>query len=835
MAAIFISHSSRDEELAERMKAWLAEQGYEQVFIDFDKHTGLQVGEHWERRLYEEIARCHAVVLILTPNWLDSKWCFVEFTQARALGKIIFPIVLSPLGDQRVAPEIQGIDLKDWNRDGQDYLRRRIREITDEVARGFKWDRARSPYPGIHSFDQDDAAIFFGRDAEIREVVERLEARRIHGGKRLLLILGASGSGKSSLMKAGVLPQLARDPARWIVLPPFRPDRDPLATFAKCLAQKLARPDTWRNWRDRLAGNTAAAALKELADDLRIGEALSATILIPIDQFEEIFTLAQPQERKPFLDFLRIAAGNEQLPCQTVATVRSDVLGALLQSAELELGFDDYPLSPMPLTRLPKLIEGPAGVAALTLERGLAHRIAEDVRSSDALPLLAFALRELYERFGEERRLTIHDYEQLSGNAGGASPIATVIRRKADDILKALRPAAAELAAVKRAFIPHLVRAREDGTFVRQPARLANLPAPARPLINAFVNARLMTTRIERSEDGQASAMVEVAHESLFAAWPLLARWLDEEREFLAGKAQLVRFLSDWRAAPPPQKHDALLQGLYLARAKAWLGTARDSLSHDEVSFIEASLRRARGRVWLLSGLSVAVLLLIGMVVTPRVYAEYARRVALECDLDAAEQDNNVHVPGVEFDRIVPDVAIPACEHAIAADPENARLSNNLGRAFDKAGRYADAVFWYRRAADLDYDLAQNNLGVMYLNGRGVAPDIAQGVSLLRAAAAKGNADAIANYQEADYSTLFEDSPDRARILETALRDAGFLKPEDVTGMFGPPARQAVEVYKQKAGLSDPGITLRVIDRLGIAAKLQPHGAAIETSTTPRG
>jgi TIR domain len=170
MAAIFISHSSRDNQMADQLKVWLGLQGYEQVFLDFDKHTGLRAGEYWERRLYAEIERCHAVVLILTPNWLDSKWCFVEFAQARALGKIIFPIVLSPLGDKRVAPEIQGVDLKDWNTEGQQYLSRRIREVTDEVARGFTWERTRSPYPGIHSFDREDAAIYFGRDQEIREV-----------------------------------------------------------------------------------------------------------------------------------------------------------------------------------------------------------------------------------------------------------------------------------------------------------------------------------------------------------------------------------------------------------------------------------------------------------------------------------------------------------------------------------------------------------------------------------------------------------------------------------------------------------------------------------------
>jgi hypothetical protein len=178
MAAIFISHSSRDDTLADEVRALLAKDGYEQVFLDFNKHTGLQAGENWERRLYEEIDRCHAVVLILTPSWLDSKWCFIEFTQARALGKIIFPLVLSPLGDKRVAPEIQGVDLRDWNAEGQEYLRRRIREVTDEVARGFAWDRSRCPYPGINSFDRADAAIFFGRDLEIRQATERLEARR---------------------------------------------------------------------------------------------------------------------------------------------------------------------------------------------------------------------------------------------------------------------------------------------------------------------------------------------------------------------------------------------------------------------------------------------------------------------------------------------------------------------------------------------------------------------------------------------------------------------------------------------------------------------------------
>lgn len=84
MARVFISHSSRDKEPAERIMAWLSEQGFETPFLDFDKHGGIQPGADWEKTLYREIERAEAIVIIQTPNWLDSKWCFAEFTQARA-------------------------------------------------------------------------------------------------------------------------------------------------------------------------------------------------------------------------------------------------------------------------------------------------------------------------------------------------------------------------------------------------------------------------------------------------------------------------------------------------------------------------------------------------------------------------------------------------------------------------------------------------------------------------------------------------------------------------------------------------------------------------------
>src|SRR5258705_9051661 len=111
MARIFLSHSSKDGQQADRLLAWLRAQGFTDTFLDIDKHAGLMPGDDWERRLYREIAASEAVILILTANWFESKWCFAEFIQARALGKAIFPIIETPTGESFVSPDIQHLDL----------------------------------------------------------------------------------------------------------------------------------------------------------------------------------------------------------------------------------------------------------------------------------------------------------------------------------------------------------------------------------------------------------------------------------------------------------------------------------------------------------------------------------------------------------------------------------------------------------------------------------------------------------------------------------------------------------------------------------------------------
>src|SRR5262249_47908958 len=394
----------------------------------------------------------------------------------------------------------------------------------------------------------------------------------------------------------------------------------------------------------------------------------------------------------------------------------------------------------------------------------------------------------------------------LGDASAGLNPIENAVRRRADDVLAILNPSDAEVAGLKQSFVPHLVRIRDSDTFVRQPALLAELPVAARRLIDAFVEARLLRRHADAGESN--AVRIEVSHEALFKAWPLLAKWLNEERAFLAGKAQLGRFLEDWQAAPAQLKSAALLSGLNLARARQWLKTHRAGLSDAEVGFIQASEHRQRLRKIAAYALGAVTALVLAGTGARWGYAEYVRRTSLECDLLAAEPDNNVFVAGVEFDRIDTKAAIPACEQAVKRDAGNPRLMHNLGRALDAAGRFDDAAYWYRQAADQNWAWSQNNLGVLYLFGRGVPLDFKRGVELLRAAAVQNNSNGKINYQGQDFSTLFRDHRARAAIVQNALVAKGFLTPQDANGTWGTATDAALDAFKRSAQLPDKGLTL---------------------------
>ena len=621
MACVFISHSNRDSEQADRLLAWLHGQGFAETFLDFDKHGGIPPGADWERTLYRELTRSEAMLLVLTKNWLDSKWCFAEFTQARALGKAIFPLIETPKGEVMISPDIQHLDLIKDREGGLQRLATELIRIALNARGEFAWDGTRPPYPGMLAFDEADAAVYFGRDDDIRRLIERLNARRAQGGTRSVVVLGGSGSGKSSLIRAGVIPRLKRDPRNWLVLPPLRPQLHPLDELAQAICAGLGPSSSWRTCRDVLATADLIQGLSDLARKLRAAHGVNeAQILITIDQAEELFGVAEPTDSEQFFKILDCLL-DERLPFLVMIALRSDYLGEL-QRSTLSRAFEEFSLKPMPLERVRDIIEGPARVVDLTIDDALTSAAIQDAATDDALPLLAFTLRELYERFSKSGHLSVEAYRTLGDERLHLSPLENAVRQKAEKVWNEAKPTPETVEALKASFVPAMVRVNPEGEYVRRPAAMNMLPAGARPLLERLATARLVVVHQEGD-----STIVEVVHEALLRKWPLLRGWLDQERLFLIGKQQLEQDLRDWESAEAAQKNDALLSGLKLSRARTWLVTHPLQLSLAERQFIEKSIsfheaeaaRRERSRRRVLQS-AVGAALLLAVVATGAVW-----------------------------------------------------------------------------------------------------------------------------------------------------------------------------------------------------------------------
>ena len=545
MSAIFVSHSSKDQAATAAMQQWLQAQGHQSIFLDFDPADGIPAGVSWEQELYQRLRGCRAVIALLSENWLRSRWCFTEVTQARALGKAVFPARVAACDASSVLPDIQHIDLTADAGAGYRRLEEGLKRAGLDPKEMFHWDADRPPYPGLLAFQEQDAAIFFGREDEISDCLDTLNRLRRHGGGQLVLFLGASGSGKSSLVRAGLLPRLRRDVDNWLPLPPFRPQEKPLDELAMALADGLKSGGDARSWQalrselQRAAGAEPpdGAALIDLARDLQIAAGRrEATVLLIVDQTEELLGYGRGEEADRFLRLLRSAleAGGARL--MALATMRSDFLGEFQTQRSLtDLAYEAVTVGPISARNLPQIIERPAEVAGIDLGPGLVATLLQDAETEDALPLLAFTLRELYERYGTDRRLELEEYRQLGGLEGS-------VRRAADGVIEAARPSEVELEELRGAFVPAMVRINEEGQYARRRALRADLPPRVQDLLQRFVDARLLVA--DRDEAGQDT--LEVAHEALLRAWPRLRGWLEEDQDNLRLRETVRRAAEEW-------------------------------------------------------------------------------------------------------------------------------------------------------------------------------------------------------------------------------------------------------------------------------------------------
>jgi tetratricopeptide (TPR) repeat protein len=296
-----------------------------------------------------------------------------------------------------------------------------------------------------------------------------------------------------------------------------------------------------------------------------------------------------------------------------------------------------------------------------------------------------------------------------------------------------------------------------------------------------------------------------------------LADALETDIDWIRKHTEFGALAKRWAAAGRQGRGGLLLRSPILEQSEKWLDAQPTNApipTADTKQFISQSRRAATRRKRMISAAAAAMVLLVAAIVVPKLYAEYAYRVALDCDKFAADVDNDVHVPGVELEKIDASVAIPTCQSAIAAHYDNPRLMFNLGRALENAGKFEEAVAWYRKAADMVLPLAQNSLGVMYVYGRGIEMDFARGVRLIKIAAEQNNAHATINYTQTDFTIIFEDNPVRTKILEQALIAKGLISSNEANGKFGTSIIVAIDKLKKSTQLSDAGISLRVLDRL---------------------
>lgn len=393
----------------------------------------------------------------------------------------------------------------------------------------------------------------------------------------MLLVFGPSGSGKSSVVRAGTLPHIRANPDAWITLGPFRPTEG----WSEPLRQSM----------DVLAGpdeQDVAAKLREIADQLR-GEAKAprAAILLIIDQLEEALGAKDGAESAFWLPLSRLL-GPDDTPFMAMATLRSDFMGDFQKrSARNAIHFGSFPIEPMLPEDLREVIAGPYRVAGIAIEPGLVDALVEDAGNEQTLPLLALALNRLWLRYeAKQGGFTATDYRDGLGGMRG------LIDREAESTLagKRLREA-----SVLDAFLS-LTRLVREGVLARQPAAWDALDPEAQKSLEPFIGARLLVRYSSqdqaRSETGEKGVViVELVHEALLSGWKRLHNWLaqTENRDFLLWREELRHKVGRWASAE--DKKLLLLVGPELKEAKKWLNAKRLALNAQEANYIQTGLR----------------------------------------------------------------------------------------------------------------------------------------------------------------------------------------------------------------------------------------------------
>ncbi len=491
-----------------------------------------------------------------------------------------------------------------------------------------------NPYKGLRPFQEGDSADFHGRDELVDSLMQRLGHET---GNRFLAVVGPSGSGKSSVVRAGLLPAIrSSDDPQWenCFIIDMTPNTQPLKEIENALLKVAVQSDD--NIANRL--HTSTRGLLQSVDAILPGD--GSELLLVIDQFEEVFTMTEDEDqRRAFLNNIYTATTDPLSRLRVVVTLRADFYDRPLLYSGIGDLIRNHTEVVLPLSQdeLREAIVNPADRVGLTLESGLVERILDDVaRQPGSLPLLQYTLTELYEK-RDNLNLTLKSYDEMGGITGALAKRAEQLYERLTD---------EEQSATRQLFL-RLVSIGDGTEDTRRRAKQAELNTLTgdremmRGLIEEFGKFRLLSFD---NDPTTRTPTVEVAHEALIRSWSRLREWINESRDELREQRKLATATQDWVNGDKLPNY--LATGARLEQFETLLSTKTLALSDDERSFIQASveLRERNRRLWqaAVTGLVIITVLAVmfGVVaLVQSIQAQDARDDAI-VERDRADQES---------------------------------------------------------------------------------------------------------------------------------------------------------------------------------------------------
>ena len=461
----------------------------------------------------------------------------------------------------------------------------------DELKDAPPLNEENNPYKGLQSYDEKDGDLFFGRTHQIKNLYEKV----VKDKQRLTLVLGASGTGKSSLVKAGLIPKLKEDDKSWSILPTFRPGESPFKSLNNVL-ELVKQPSIHTFQATSSDSDLLTLAEQSLANWFNNNP--KAKLLVVIDQFEELITLCKSEEREQFEKLIKNSLDTYSDKIHVVITLRLDFEAQFQNSILKDFWNGDarFVVPPMTQDELREVIEKPASKKVLYFDPPslVDELINEVVQMPGALPLLSFTLSELYlkyscDRTRDNRALTKKDYEELGRVVGSITKRAN---QEYDQLV--IKDPAYEN-TVRQVMLRMI--SLQGGELARRQVLKSELDYLSQDekkrvdtVIERFSKARL----IVEGSNSEGKSYVEPAHDALVTGWTKLSEWKGKDKDTLNLQRRLTTAANDWDELPENEKNQALWteEEGRLSRLRPVINSEQNWLNRVETDFVNQSIER---------------------------------------------------------------------------------------------------------------------------------------------------------------------------------------------------------------------------------------------------